>query len=85
MINYGKVRSTTQPPEIKTTATKVFIASNIVPYTETIDNYTTEGYEYDYVSYSKDEYIQLLTENNAQAIAALEEELHAAKIILGVE
>lgn len=85
MKNFGKVRSAERPQEVTITDSMVYIASNITPYTEQIDNYEFSGYEYDYVSYTKDEYIQHLSAENAQAISKLEEELQAAKILLGVE
>lgn len=81
MINYGRIKGQVEPPEIEMTDTSVFIASNIEPYTETIDDVTINGYEYDYISYTKDEY--LLQQN--QSIRALQEELAAAKVLLGVE
>ncbi len=81
MINYGRIKGQVEPPEIEMTNTSVFVASNIEPYTETIDDVTINGYEYDYVSYTKDEY--LLQQN--QSIRALQEELAAAKVLLGVE
>lgn len=74
MTNYGRQRGNVQPPEIEITDTAVFIASNITPFTKTYDDKTEEGYEYDYVSYTKDEYI-----------ASLAQELKAAKILLGVD
>ena len=74
MINYGRQRGKTNPPEIEMTATSVFIASNVSPYTKIYDGRTEEGYEYDYVEYTKDEYI-----------AELAQELKAAKILLGVD
>ena len=81
MINYGKVKGATRPKEIDITATSVFIASNIEFYTEVIEGESIQGYEYDYVEYDKDEYIQLLYSQSKQ----LAEELAAAKILLGVE
>lgn len=85
MKDFGRVRSVDRPQEIEITSTSVFIASNINPYTEIIEEKTYTGYEYDYKQYSKDEYISLLTEENAAAIAELQEELAATKILLGVE
>ena len=84
MINYGKIKSSVRPQEIELTSDKVFIASNIEEYEEVIDGRETNGYKYDWVCYSKDEYILLMAQNNAD-IAALREELEAAKILLGVE
>lgn len=85
MIDYGKVRGAVRPNEIEMTNTKVFVASNIVPFEQNFGEESISGYEYDYKEYTKDEYIQLLNDTNAQAIAALQEELAAAKILLGVE
>jgi len=84
MINYGKVKSSVRPQEIEMTIDKVFVASNIEEYQETIDGRETNGYQYDYICYTKDEYILLMAQNNAD-VAALREELEAAKILLGVE
>jgi len=85
MINYGKVRGSELPQEIEFTSDYVFVASNITPYEETIDNKSVSGYEYDYIAYTKDEYIQLVIAKNTATIQELEEELQAAKILLGVE
>lgn len=81
MINYGRVRGTEMPPELQITSSSVFVASNIEPYEEAVDDVIMSGYEYDYISYTKDEYII----KNAEAINELSEELAAAKILLGVE
>ena len=85
MKDYGRVRSQGMPPEIEITQYKVYVASNIEPFTEQIDDQTFSGYEYNYVSYDNNEYIRMITEQNTQAISALEEELRVAKILLGVE
>lgn len=84
MINYGKVKSSFRPQTIELTSDKVFVASNIEEYEEVIDGREINGYQYDFVCYSKDEYILLMAENSAD-VAALREELEAAKILLGVE
>lgn len=81
MINYGRVRGAEVPQNIEITNTAVYIASNIEPYTENIDDKTVTGYEYDYTQYSKDEYLLILSERNE----TLSDELQATKIILGVE
>lgn len=81
MKNYGKVQSLNQPQEIEIKEDKVFIASNIQSYTIEVEDKEENGYEYDYVEYSKDEYIALLSQQSHQ----LAEELAAAKILLGVE
>ena len=85
MINYGKVRGSEQPQEIEFTSEYVFVASNVEPYEEIVDDKTIYGYEYDYVAYTKDEYIQLVLAENAKTISDLEDELQATKILLGVE
>lgn len=81
MKNYGKVYSTARPEEITITNTSVFIASNITPYTKEIEEHIQQGYEYDYVEYTKDEY---LLQQSTQ-LTSLAEELAAAKILLGVD
>lgn len=84
MINFGRVHGTQKPKDIEITSSSVFIASNITPYEEEIGDKIISGYEYDYVSYTKDEYILTLYNMNKN-IEQLEEELQATKILLGVE
>ena len=81
MIKYENVHSSAAPLEIEITPSAVYITDNIHTYTETIDEYIIEGYEYDILEYTKDEYMLLLAQKNI----ALEEELQATKILLGVE
>ena len=81
MKNYGVICGTTEPQPIEITATSVFIASNVEPYEEQVDDTTISGYKYNYIEYTKDEY--LLQQTND--IATLQEELAAAKVLLGVE
>lgn len=57
MTNYGIVKGFTRPKSIEVTNTTVYIASNIKPYT---DDNGAEGYQYNYVGYTKDEYIEYL-------------------------
>lgn len=76
-----KVRSSISPQLVEFTPNKVLVASNIHTYEEEMDGHILRGYEYDCEEYTKDEY--LLLQNNK--IAVLEEELNAAKILLGVE
>jgi hypothetical protein len=76
-----KVRSSVQPQEVTVLANSVLVASNITPYEEEVDDKIITGYEYDGTEYSKDEYLVLQTEK----VAALEQELQAAKILLGVD
>ena len=71
MHNYGKVKSSIKPKDLEITDSKVFVASDITPYTETIDEHEVNGYEYNYISYDKDEYIQNITKTNADNIDML--------------
>ena len=84
MINYGIVKSSFRPQPIEMTQTNVFVASNVEEYTDTVEGQEINGYKYNYVSYTKDEYILLMAQNSAD-VQALREELEAAKILLGVE
>ena len=81
MTNYGRIQGSIEPQAVEITNSSVFLATNIEQYTEEIEGQTVHGYEYNYVEYTKDEY--LLQQTNK--IAALEEELKAAKILLGVD
>lgn len=81
MTNFGRVRGSQKPENIEITSTTVFVASNITPYEEEIDDKIISGYEYDYVSYTKDEYIY----NINKTVEELQDELEATKILLGVE
>ena len=81
MINHGTQYSATEPAAISITADSVFVASNITPYSKEIEGHTMNGYSYNYVQYTKDEF---LLQQNTQ-IASLQEELAAAKILLGVD
>lgn len=93
MVNYGVVRGDKSPELVEINATGVYVASDIQPYEEEIvddDNNTRtmSGYQYNYILYTKDEYLVILTKKNAeldQKNAELEDELQATKIILGVE
>lgn len=81
MKNYGRIRGPISPSPIEITPTAVFIASDIQAYTDTVEGHNINGYEYNYVEYSKDEY--LLQQSNQ--IQSLQEQLAAAKILLGVD
>ena len=76
-----KVRSSVQPQEITITANYVLVASNVTPYEEEVDGRISSGYEYDCQQYTKDEYLMY---QNAK-IDNLQEQLQAAKILLGVD
>ena len=60
MIDYGRVRSQTIPPTLEMTNDLIFVSSNVQPYSEEIDDgIFRNGYEYNYVGYTKNEYIAL--------------------------
>lgn len=81
MKEYKKIHSAVRPQDVEITANAVYIATNITPYEEIIDGRTISGFEYDCIDYTKDEY--LIYQN--QKINDLQEELQAAKILLGVD
>lgn len=81
---YNPTYAYIEPPEIDITATKVFIASNVQEVEREIENSIVHCYQYTLTEYDKDEYLTILSQNQ-QDIAALQEELQAAKILLGVE
>lgn len=81
MKQYFKVHSSTEPQNIVFTQNSVQINSNIAPYSEEIDEHIIEGFEYDCTEYTKDEYLLL----QDAKIASLQDELEAAKILLGVD
>lgn len=81
MIDYGKQFGFSRPQEVEITQTSVFVASNIEEVTREVEDSQISGYEYNLKQYTKDEYLIY----QANSIASLEEELAAAKILLGVE
>lgn len=76
-----KVRSSIQPPEVEFLQNTVLVASNVTTYEEEFDGHILRGYEYDCQEYTKDEYLAL----QDAKITSLEQELAAAKILLGVD
>ena len=81
MINHGIQHGTSEPPAIEMTDNYVFIAKNITPYSEEIEGHTVNGFQYEYIQYTKDEY---LLQQTAE-VNELKQELQAAKILLGVD
>ena len=81
---YENVYATSRPLDIEVTENRVFLASEIEEVDKEIEEGTAHLFKFKITEYEKDEYIQLLAQNNTD-IAALQEELIAAKIILGVE
>lgn len=76
-----KVRSSIRPQPIEFVGDTVLINSNIEAYEEEVGDRVLTGFEYDCTEYTKDEYTLLQNEK----IAALEQELAAAKVLLGVD
>ena len=81
MINHGTQYSGTRPQDVEVTADAVFVATNITPYSKEVEGRTMSGFQYNYKQYTLSEYLVLQNAN----IASLEEELQAAKILLGVD
>ena len=58
MIDYGIVKSTVRPEERKVDEFSVWVNTDIAE--------TADGWEYHMVQYTKDEYIKLMDEKNAE-------------------
>lgn len=71
MTDYGRIKSTVRPEPVETTETMVYVATDITPFLDSSDNQVIEGYEYNYVGYTKDEYIQHVTQSNTESIDML--------------
>lgn len=82
MKNYGTTYAATEPQPVVMTNTSVFVASDIQPST-LVDHHGNEiaNYSYTLIEYTKDEYLMLIAQQNAELAA----ELAATKILLGVE
>lgn len=81
MKDYGVICGAVEPQPIEITSTSVFVASNVEPYQNEDGEHIVSGYKYNYKEYGKDEYLL----QQAASIASLQEELAAAKVLLGVE
>ena len=81
---YEHTYSTNKPPEIETTSTKVFISTDIKETSREVEENTINCFCYTLIEYDKDEYLDILFKQQTD-ITALQEELQAAKILLGVE
>lgn len=81
---YEETYSMARPPEIETTATKVFVSTNIEEVVIEVEETTINCFSYTLIEYDKDEYLDILFKQQTD-INALREELEAAKILLGVE
>ena len=76
-----KVRSSVEPQPVEFVGNLVLITSDVQPYEEEIDGHVLRGYEYNCIEYTKYEYLLL----QSNKIDSLEQELAAAKILLGVD
>lgn len=81
---YNPTYSFIRPESIEITETKVFLATNIQEVEREVEDTIEHCYQYTLTEYDKNEYFALLSQNQ-QNIEALQEELQAAKILLGVE
>jgi len=81
---YEHTYSMNKPPEIETTSTKVFVSTDVKEMSVEVEENTVNCFCYTLVEYDKDEYLDILFKQQTD-IAALQEELQAAKILLGVE
>ena len=84
MTHIENVRGNGVPNSVLMLNNQVVIPSNIHQYSQETDNGTINGYEYDCDIYTKDQYIILMA-GQTQKIAELEDQLAAAKILLGVD
>lgn len=81
---YAPTYSTIEPPKMDITSTKVFVASDVHEVEREVEDTIIHCFEYTLTEYDKDEYLIILSQNQ-QDVEALQEELRAAKILLGVE
>ena len=87
---YNNVKSQNEPQSVAVLNNEVYVASNVTPYTEIIDeSHTVSGYTYTCTKYTLSEYFTVLNQQSERdyqtQIQQLQEELEAAKILLGVE
>lgn len=65
MINYGRVYGAKRPDEVEITNRCVFVASNITASSKIVDGIVEEGYVYNYIGYTKDEYLKIIDAENS--------------------
>ena len=65
MTDYGRVKSTQEPPAIEITPNYVYIADNIESQTEVNGDITETVYYYNYIQYTSSEYLVALSTENA--------------------
>ena len=78
MKNYGLQRSAVEPKAVEITESKVFVATDIEQVTVTMDEQEVQEYQFNLVEYDKDEYIQIISENNEE----LEQQMTDTQIAL---
>jgi hypothetical protein len=64
MKNYGIQKSAVEPMAVEITESKVFVATEIVQVTVTVDEQEYQEYQFNLVEYDKDEYIKLMVTKN---------------------
>ena len=84
MTHITNVHSNGTPNSVEIYNDQVFIPSNIHQFSKQTDDGTITGYQYDCDVYTKNQYIILMAQQTSR-IAQLEDELAAAKILLGVD
>ena len=73
MKDYGRVRSTISPKPMIIDEFSVWIHKNITEVSENVgEENEFIGYEYDMIQYEKDEYIELLSEQNKTFLETLD-------------
>lgn len=84
-MNIIIVRSVIKPKKIEILKNKVFVSNNITEVEKNFDDETYTEYEYELIEYSKDEYIKLLVQKNAELENSLTEtQLALCEIYEGV-
>ena len=78
MIDYGKVRSTIKPEEKVIDDYSVWLNTDIQEVEAAMEEETITEYEFNQVRYSKEEYIKMLDDKNAD----LENEITQAQIAM---
>lgn len=84
MKHITNIQSNGAPNSIEIFGNEVFIPLNVHEFNEQTEDGVISGYQYDCDIYTKDEYIILMAQQTTR-IAELEDELAAAKILLGVD
>ncbi len=78
------VYSNGEPKQFEILNDQVYVPINVQKFTKITQDGEISGYEFDCNVYDKDQYILLLAQRTNR-IAELEDELAAAKILLGVD